>query len=298
MFVSKTYYRQYNNDEEITDHKEFYKHFSNTREFGGAFTHFDHLVKNRFMNVFQHTYNAVLRKQPNRIIDIGCGAGVNLPLGRLFPGVEYHGIDYAEKAIQASSAIYPEIKFHTMDAFNLDFEGGHFDLAILSSVLILYKAEADRLRLLAEAGRVLNENGVLLCILWNDAPFLRWSIRLSRLLARMRGVATPEDFLAIHLNEREVRRMFAKSPFELEEVQHTGSLYGLLEIVRYLNLGKYRRTFGAAEREGIAEWPQNIKADLIQAAGSPWLTRFLFVVQRWFPGPFSMYSFYVLRKKV
>ncbi len=297
MFISKTYYRQYNNDHEIENHKEFYKHFSNTREFGGAFTHFDHLVKNRFMNIFQHTYNAVLRKQPNRIIDIGCGAGVNLPLGRLFPQVEFHGIDYAEKAIQASSAIYPEIKFHIMDAFNLNFEGGHFDLAILSSVVILYKSEQDRIKLLTEAARVLNEKGVLICILWNDASFLRWSIRLSRLFAKLRGVATPEDFLAIHLSEREARRMFALSPFELEEVQHTGSLYGLLEMVRYLNLGKYRRTFGAAEREGLAELPQNIKADLVQASGGSQLTRFLFRLHRWFPRQFAMYSFYVLRKK-
>ena len=29
MFISKTYYRQYNNDHEIENHKEFYKQLCN-----------------------------------------------------------------------------------------------------------------------------------------------------------------------------------------------------------------------------------------------------------------------------
>lgn len=51
MFYSYNYFRQYNNNEEIKDHKTFYKKFSNEREFGGEFTHLDHLVKTRFANM-------------------------------------------------------------------------------------------------------------------------------------------------------------------------------------------------------------------------------------------------------
>ena len=36
MFIEYNYFRQHNNGEEINDHKEFYKKFSNEREFGGG----------------------------------------------------------------------------------------------------------------------------------------------------------------------------------------------------------------------------------------------------------------------
>lgn len=76
MFYSYNYFRQYNNNEEIKDHKTFYKKFSNEREFGGEFTHLDHLVKTRFANMINPMFNIVLRNHPEKVLDIGCGDGV------------------------------------------------------------------------------------------------------------------------------------------------------------------------------------------------------------------------------
>ena len=54
MFFTYNYFKQHNNNVPITDYKSFYKEFSNKREFGGEFTNFDHLIKNRFMDIFGH----------------------------------------------------------------------------------------------------------------------------------------------------------------------------------------------------------------------------------------------------
>lgn len=97
MFISYNFFCQHNEEKEIQNYKEFYKKFSNTREFGGNFTNFDHLKKNRFMNNIGHMSNIVLRQEPREILDIGCGDGINLPISRLFPNIRYEGIDYAEK---------------------------------------------------------------------------------------------------------------------------------------------------------------------------------------------------------
>jgi len=102
MFISFNYFRQHNEGKEIKNHKEFYKKFSNSREFGGNFTNYAHLKKNRFVNTLGNMSNIILRQEPRTILDISCGDGVNLPLSRLFPNVEFFGIDYAEKTVEAA----------------------------------------------------------------------------------------------------------------------------------------------------------------------------------------------------
>src|SRR4051812_35399721 len=121
MFITYNYYKQYNDGKEIEDHKTFYKTFSNTREFGASFSNYDHLVKNRFMDNFGHLFNIVLRKQPKKILDIGCGNGVNLPIANIFPSIECHGLDYAEASIANAKVQYPNVNFHIGDAFNTTF---------------------------------------------------------------------------------------------------------------------------------------------------------------------------------
>ena len=78
MFFENNYFRQYNDEKEITDYKSFYKKFSNEREFGGDYSHWDHIVLNRFLHTFGYMFDAVLRKMPKNILDIGCGNGQNL----------------------------------------------------------------------------------------------------------------------------------------------------------------------------------------------------------------------------
>ncbi|MNK65812.1 hypothetical protein D3C87_851160 [compost metagenome] len=297
MFATYSYLRQHNGNQPILDYKEYYKIFSNSREFGGEFTNVDHLVKNRFMDAFGYVYNAVLRKNPRNVLDIGCGNGVNLPISRILPEIDFHGLDYAEKALISAKAAYPNVTFHVEDAFNMSFPPETFDLAILSGVLILYREEKDRLNLLAEIHRILAENGVLVLIVWNESPLLKASIQLSRVLGRCFNQQLPEDFMGLHFKPREILHMARKSGFQVEEQIHTAHYYGILESVRYLNFNRYNRIFGKAESEAGREHSQNILRDLQQQAGK-WssLTWVLYALSRINHRWFSMFSVYHLRK--
>ncbi|MCG3675164.1 class I SAM-dependent methyltransferase [Aliarcobacter butzleri] len=296
MFYTYNYFRQHNEDKEIVNHKEFYKKFSNEREFGGGFSHFDHLIKNRFMDIYGHMINIFLRKMPKDVLDIGCGAGINLPLSKYFDFVNYIGIDYAEKTLEHSRSIYPNIHFEVQDAFNLNLKK-KFDLSIISSVLILYKEEKDRLKLLENAKNILKDDGLVVAIVWKDSWLLKYSIKLSRIIAKIRKIKLPEDFMGIHFTQKEATIMFEKANFKIEETIHTSHFYGALESVRYLNMKKYKRNFGIGEKEIGNEKKQNILEDLKKESGSNFLITFYYFMANYFPSSLSMFSIYVLSKK-
>lgn len=297
MFYTYNYFRQYNENKEIEDHKEFYKKFSNDREFGsGNFSHYDHLIKKRFLNLYGHTINIFLKKMPKEVLDIGCGAGINLPLSKYFDMTNYTGIDYAEKALEHSRTIYPNVAFEVKDAFNLDYNK-KFDLAIISSVLILYKEEEDRIRLLENAKDSIKNDGVIVSIVWKDSWLLKYSIIFSRFIAKIKKIPLPEDFMGIHFSETEAKSMFEKSGLEIKEKIHTANLYGALESVRYLNMKKYKRNFGKAEKEFGESKPQNILEDLENESGSKILMKIYYFMATYFPSSLNMYSIYLLEKK-
>ncbi|MCG3711700.1 class I SAM-dependent methyltransferase [Aliarcobacter butzleri] len=296
MFYTYNYFRQHNDNKEIINHKEFYKKFSNEREFGGGYSHYDHLIKNRFMDIYGHMINIFLRKMPKDILDIGCGAGINLPLSKYFDFVNYTGIDYAEKALEHSRSVYPNIDFEVQDAFNLNLNK-EFDLAIISSVLILYKEEEDRLKLLENAKNVLKDDGLLVAIVWKDSWLLKYSVKLSRIIAKLRKIKLPEDFMGVHFTQKEATSMFEKANFKIEEKIHTSYFYGALESVRYLNMKKYKRNFGIAEKEVGNEKKQNILEDLKKESNSNFLISFYYFMAKYFPSSLSMFSIYILSKK-
>lgn len=297
MFYSYNYFRQHNNNEEITNHKEFYREFSNKREFGGDFTNYDHLMQNRFHNTINHVYNAIIRKTPKNLLDIGCGNGVNLPLSRIFPFINYCAIDYAESAIASAKKDYPNVDFKVGDAFNLPYEQSTFDMAILSSVLIIYKNEDDRIALLQEVRRVLSDDGVLVLIVWNDTFMIRNCIKLATCIGKIKKENLPQDFMGCHFNRTDIYKMAKKSGFIITEQIKTSELFGILECVRYLNMSKFRRKFGKAESQCSVKHSQNIKADLIDQAGSmKWLTRLFLFISKLFPKAFSWMSIYLLTK--
>lgn len=295
MFETFNYFRQYNENQEIQDYKSFYREFSNSREFGGNFTNYDHLVKNRFCDNFQVVYNAVLRKMPEKVLDVGCGNGVNLPIAKMLP-VEYHGLDYAEKTIETARKNYPSVHFHVGDAFNMQFEDASFDMVILSSVLILYKDQKDQLKLIRECLRVLKPSGVLVLVVWNAAPILYVSIKISRIMGRLFNEKLPMDFNGMHFSKSEIARLISEVDCKVSESVLTSSGYGVLESVRYLNFAKYRRKFGIAESEAFIH-PQSIYEDLSKQAGRFRFLTFLFYrISKVMPSAFSFFSVNLIEK--
>ncbi len=70
-----------------------------------------------------------------RILDIGCGDGkVTAELARRVPRGEVVGVDSSEEMIRKASAAFPGLRFLTMDARALSFEGT-FDVIFSSAVL-------------------------------------------------------------------------------------------------------------------------------------------------------------------
>jgi len=298
MFETYNYFKQHNNNLEIANYKEFYRNFSNKREFGGEFSHLDHLVKNRFMDMWGHINNIVLRRQPKSILDIGCGVGINLPLSKIFNRVDFHGLDYAEKAIIKARELYPDVKFHVGDAFHMEFEASSFELCILSSVLILYKEASDQENLLNEIRRVMTDDGVLILIIWNDSFLLKLSILLSRFVGQMLGENLPTDFMGLHFKNKEIKRIAQRSGFNVNQVYNTGHFYGVLESVRYINMSKYNRVFGAAESESTTIKHQNVLEDLIeQAGGLRYLTVIFYYIAKYAPSLFAMFTICVCTKR-
>ena len=289
MFKSYNYYRQHNENLPIDDHKEFYKKFSNDREWGGEFSHLDHLVKNRFSENIHVIFSSILRRMPRNLLDVGCGNGVNLPLSKIF-GFEYHGLDYAEKTIEVARRTFPNVIFHVGDAFNISIGNKKFDFIILSLVIVLYESEADQIKLVESCLESLNDNGVLAIVVLNDSAIVRWSVKVAMLIGKLKREKLPLDFMAVHFDKNTLRHIIEKGGGEMKEYIKTGSNYGILESVRYLNMSKFRRKFGKDESE-VGIHPQNIYEDLLLQSGGPkWMVKIFYLIRKMFPTMFSFYA--------
>ena len=297
MFISYQYFRQYNDDKEISDEffKDFYKVISNTREFGGEFSHFDHLLRGRFHNILGNVYNSVVRKQPKNILDIGSGNGVNLPISKLFEFIEFHALDYAEKTVEVAKKDYPDVQFKVGDAFNLPYPDASFDMAIMSRMLVLYRNQEDRYTLLKEAQRILSKDGILILVLINDTFIIRNAIKLAMLVGKLKNQKLPEDFGAVHLNKKDVIASLNDIAFDIEEVIYTSKEEGIVQLAKYLNMSKFNRTFGKSESESGKRISQNIKQDIFDSIGKRvWG---VYTLSKILPRQFCWTGIYILRKQ-
>lgn len=296
MFRSYNYFQRHNKNKEIKNYKKFYKDFSNRVEFGGDHSSSDYLINKRFADTTNAVMSTVLRTQPKSILDLGCGAGVYLPLSRYFENIPYHGVDYATKAIAAAQKTYPNIKFSKGDLF--DFRAlKKSDLIILSCVLVLYEKREDRDKILRTLRFNLNTDGTGIVVVWNDTIFIRLCHILSRFIARLKGVALPVDFMCLHFTEREMRTEFKENGFDVVDVIHNSARYGALECAQYLSLKKYKRNFSEEIQLHKKVIPLNEFDDFCNEVGTKKLwVKILYKLSFIFPSWVAMYSTYIVRK--
>ena len=103
-----------------------------------------------------------------RILDVGVGAGRTVPLLREI-STDYTAIDFTEAMLDVCREKYPELRIEWGDARHLDaMDDRSFDLAVFSWNGIDAVDHADRLRILNELNRVLEDGGLLLFSTHNE----------------------------------------------------------------------------------------------------------------------------------
>ena len=108
---------------------------------------------------------------PRRILDLGCTIGNNtLPYADAFPDAEVHGIDCSAPCLRyahaRANALGASVHFHQMNAEQMSFAAGSFDL-VISRILLHETSSAALPRIFRECSRLLSTGGVML---HSDAP--------------------------------------------------------------------------------------------------------------------------------
>ena len=92
------------------------------------------------------------------ILDIGIGGGRTAPLMREI-STDYVGIDYTPEMVELARGRFPDLTFQQMDARNLAFDAGRFQLVTFSYNGIDSVDLAGRQAILREVHRVLRPGG-------------------------------------------------------------------------------------------------------------------------------------------
>jgi len=163
-------------------------------------------------------------------------------------------------------------------------------------VLILYKESSDRVKLLESARKSIKDDGLLIAILWKDSWLLKYTVHFSKLIAKIRKIQLPGDFMGVHFSEKEAMHMFDCAGFVVDERIHLSAEYGALEAVRYLNMKKYTRDFKSGEKQIESKKHVNILKDLQRESGSNYLMKLFYKISQIISSSLNMYSIYILRK--
>lgn len=158
-----------------------------------------------------------------RVLEIGVGTGVNLPLYP--PSVRVTAVDESAEmldvAVQRSSTLarYPQLS--QMDAQRLAFRSGHFDTVIATLVLC---SVADQSRALEEIRRVIHSPSGQLLLLEHMRP----SVRPLAWLADLANLPWYAYNGRCHLNRR-TQEAVAAAGFRLHRVE--SALGGFFRLI-------------------------------------------------------------------
>jgi SAM-dependent methyltransferase len=109
----------------------------------------------------------------SRVLEIGCGQGINLGALACLRPIEGHGVEPSKEAVATGSALFPGLSLRTGTADELQYEASAFDVVWFGFCMYLI----DRtllMRAVAEADRVLRDGGVLAIVDFDpDVPCVR-----------------------------------------------------------------------------------------------------------------------------
>jgi len=111
-------------------------------------------------NTYALDFYARFLKSGDRVLEIGCGSGINLEYFRQKSSCLVYGVEPSADAVASGKTLFPEINLQVSTADSLSFENESMDFVLFGFCLYL----VDR-RLLfhavMEADRVLKEGGIL-----------------------------------------------------------------------------------------------------------------------------------------
>lgn len=179
-------------------------------------------------------FRMFLPKRGARVLDVGCGTGTHLEMYRKF-GCELYGIDTSAAMVaRAKARLGPDADLRLVDATDMPFDGGFFDLVL--SMLALHEMEDDmRTAVLSEIGRVLKPDGRALFIDFHAGKptlFRGWPsklvIVLSEIAAGRRHFTNYRHFMSIG----GLPALIERGAFDIEKTKIVGENTLALYLVR------------------------------------------------------------------
>ncbi len=193
--------------------------------------------------------------KPKTILDVGCTIGNNtLPYLDVFPDAELHAIDVATPCLRYGHAraevLGKPVHFHQMDAEQMSFDDGSFDL-VVSCILFHETSHKAVPKIVGECHRVLKSGGLTLHMegprtdelnpyyefyynwdgMFNNEPFLqKWGIEDMKGIIGKSGFS-PDRYLELTVPDfystpaDEFARAARSAPVKKESTGHWGEDY-------------------------------------------------------------------------
>ena len=190
-------------------------------------------------------------EKEDRILDLCTGTATNaINIASKNPGTRVVGVDLSKQMLDVAKRKIREkrlrnIRLYQMDAMDLKFRSGCFDKVLIS--LVLHELEEDLARkLLAEAGRVLEEDGEIIVTEWEPSRKPG-----QRILFAPIGFLEPKPYKTfIH---KDMDHYFGKYGFKVERYYHT-------DYTKVLVLKKVK---GLEKEEDVKMTAGNNRADAL-----------------------------------
>jgi SAM-dependent methyltransferase len=171
----------------------------------------------RFYERAINTCRAKCPDQPVRILDAGCGEGLNLKYLATAPGVSVFACDHDQGRADQARKQFPSVQVSRQDILSPDYETGFFDIILCSHVIELIP---DDMAVLSVFRRLLAPGGALILGVPNEGC----------LAARMRnGLLDPQSSheagYVHHYTRRKLEKKFRKAGFRVHKVLRENFYY-------------------------------------------------------------------------